>query len=330
MALAYSVSKTSIQSNELPLLLHLFLAGEGRPVILFLHASGCHALMYRTLLSQLATAGYNIVAPDFQGHGENRGRRGHFTLQELVNNALDAARWACENLDDRIILVGTSMGGIVGFYALAQDAASDRPLIHSAVLHTIAGSPEDVQAYSRFPRFFLKIRSFFYVWIRVRDRIIPVRLRRRAPLRLRQFLEIERWRVMPIPFFLRSSGSIEATGRRRVVLGFQALVKWIRDRRKVLAFTLSSTERLVSEPPPAPIETIEVPIAMIILEKDRIIPDPEQFAKRVLSQTRAQWTVYRIPNAKHSAFHAGRDGQIDQIGRIVIDWADSTLEFGSR
>lgn len=112
--------------------LHIDLYEKGRdcPCIIFIPGMGSYAGTSRDFLTQLHLRGYNVFGIDFQGHGRSEGKRGDFTMEELVDNVSRVIDYLHSNYNFRIGVLGTSFGGLV---ALATAISDER--IKSVIGH---------------------------------------------------------------------------------------------------------------------------------------------------------------------------------------------------
>lgn len=101
------------------------LAG-GSPCYLFLHGLGSVRAGEKStsLLAHARRRGRAFARFDFRGHGESTGRIGHATIGELVEDTL-----AVLDLIGPSIVVGSSLGGLVGAFAAAERPASVAGLV---------------------------------------------------------------------------------------------------------------------------------------------------------------------------------------------------------
>jgi len=110
------IKRTTFKSRGLNLGLKYFEKDRNAPNILWVVGTGCYSLYLAELGYHMYLRGYNTFGIDFQGHGESEGRRGDFSVSELVENCSDAARYISHSFNDRIGAVGVSLGGFVTFY----------------------------------------------------------------------------------------------------------------------------------------------------------------------------------------------------------------------
>jgi len=117
--------------------LEVHAAGEDRPTIVFSPGLGAHARFYSAALGAFRREGFNAIGVDRPGHGLSMGRRGDATI-EMTLDVLDAAiRYARERFGGPIALAGSSLGGIITWFALTRE-----PDIDCAVCHNVS-HPDD-------------------------------------------------------------------------------------------------------------------------------------------------------------------------------------------
>src|SRR5215470_1634070 len=81
------------------------------PTLLFLHGSGQTRQSWGTALMQAARRGYRAISLDLRGHGDSDwSPDGKYHLETFAADI----RQAIENLGGTPILVGASLGGIIG------------------------------------------------------------------------------------------------------------------------------------------------------------------------------------------------------------------------
>lgn len=116
--------------------LEIHLRDPGAPTFVVVPGLGDHARRHLALAAALAERGYNALLVDRRGHGLSEGRRGDAPLDvdlDVVERALALAR---ERSRGPVILLGDSLGGIIGWYLLTRE-----PDLDAAICHCI-GHPE--------------------------------------------------------------------------------------------------------------------------------------------------------------------------------------------
>lgn len=94
---------------------------ESKATILFIHGTAVYSRFYAEFLHDLSTKGYRIVALDLPGHGKSEGRRGHFTIEKLVDTIKDVTSFIINTYGDKVVAIGSSLGGITTLYSSASD-----------------------------------------------------------------------------------------------------------------------------------------------------------------------------------------------------------------
>lgn len=119
------IEEIRIQSGKNKLYVKLWFVGDEKPVVIFLSGVGFHTFEYEPLATIMSQKGYNCLAFDFRGHGHSEGRRGFWTLQDLVNDTRCVLDYVSARFSGKIYLFGNSLGAMIGVYA-AQDARISR------------------------------------------------------------------------------------------------------------------------------------------------------------------------------------------------------------
>lgn len=92
-----------------------------KPTILFIHGTAVYSRFYTEFLYGLYREGYRVVALDLPGHGLSDGRRGHFSMEELVAAVYDVTSFIRDKYSKKVVVIGSSLGGITTLYSLAND-----------------------------------------------------------------------------------------------------------------------------------------------------------------------------------------------------------------
>ena len=105
-------------------------AGDpAQPSILYTHGFGQTRLAWANTAERVARAGFGGLAFDARGHGESRWNApdDHYRMEQFIDDAVDMAR----SLPSLPVLVGASMGGLLGLFA---EGHATTPLFSALVL----------------------------------------------------------------------------------------------------------------------------------------------------------------------------------------------------
>jgi UDP-glucose 4-epimerase len=119
------------QDKQLHLEVHA--TGNGGPAIVFSPGIGGHARFYLPVLGRLCDEGFNVVGIDRPGHGLSEGRRGDCPIDQILDVVDESVRYARERFGGPVILAGSSLGGIISWYALTRE-----PDVDAVVCHNVA------------------------------------------------------------------------------------------------------------------------------------------------------------------------------------------------
>ncbi|MBD3212306.1 MAG: alpha/beta fold hydrolase [Candidatus Lokiarchaeota archaeon] len=138
-----SIKETYINSENIDI--HIDIYGKELHTdknIIFVHGTSVYSRFYAEFLYRLYKKEYRVFAPDLIGHGLSGGSRGHFTMKIFTRIIYDLTSYIRERFGNKIVVMGSSLGGITAFYCAAND-----PRLNGAVCHNAAIFDE--KAYKR-------------------------------------------------------------------------------------------------------------------------------------------------------------------------------------
>ncbi|QQK77785.1 alpha/beta hydrolase [Salicibibacter cibarius] len=120
---------------------------ETKPTFLFIHGSGGTARKWRMQRESLNKIRSTFI--DLPGHGENK--------DQLKTTIESCADWVAEKIDEEVIVVGHSMGGLIGIELAARNSKV-KGLVLVACHYKLPVNPKVLEKLSKgvFPE------SFFY------------------------------------------------------------------------------------------------------------------------------------------------------------------------
>ena len=257
-----------IYYDKIPLHLTIYERGTQAPSLIFIHGMSMHAGAYATtipnanFLAALSAQGFNVIGLDLQGHGRSGGTRGLFTYHELMGNIKCTVDYVTERYNDRIGITGTSMGGVLSFYAAIEDSR-----IKSVVCHNVVDL-RDVR-----PIFYLK-RHFL---------LLPL-------LKfLKPFASFLTWLSIPIIAYIKPKDVFDKKEN------FQHIVK---DPFMTWAYRFSSWISVFYYPDDKPaIETQKAPVRIIDGAQDKIFP--VAYTRTFYERLQCQKDFVVVPGTKH-------------------------------
>lgn len=102
-----------------------------KATIVFQPGSGAHARFYFLAGGLLARRGFHVLAIDRPGHGLSDGPRGDCTIGEAIAVSADAIDHARRQFGLPVVLMGSSMGGLLTIFALLERLEPDLAVAHN-------------------------------------------------------------------------------------------------------------------------------------------------------------------------------------------------------
>ncbi len=171
----------NIQS-QVPIALSVFEKDPKAVTVLFYPGTMATPHMYPTLLQELYNFGCNVVGIHPLSHGLSPKIKKNFTLDDIVQNGLDAEVWAREYFQGPIVVSGHSQGGIL---AVAH-AMNNQNIAASFPLSTLLPHRDDAITVTHFAK--LKAyRHNILNGLRILTKIMP-----RLPIPFVAYLSIKK------------------------------------------------------------------------------------------------------------------------------------------
>ncbi|MGB9734999.1 MAG: alpha/beta hydrolase [bacterium] len=126
--------ETFIPSTNERIHLDIFNNAGEKKTIIFFPGTGAASEFYNPFLEAIAYKGFNIIGVDPIGHGHSSGKRGDFTIEQLLTNLHDAVSYAKKRFGGKVGIMGSSQGGIVVYYAALEGIEVDAVIAHNAAL----------------------------------------------------------------------------------------------------------------------------------------------------------------------------------------------------
>jgi pimeloyl-ACP methyl ester carboxylesterase len=256
-----------LQVDGRELHLYHFTADPGDPVMVFIPGTSVYALLYTEFMYKLSQEGFNVIGFDPRGHGKSSGKRGSYTLGELVEDARAVIDHAVSVYGDKVAVSGSSQGGMVAFYCAAAE-----PRLKAAVCHNVIAPDEPGnERMTRWPALYRPAVPLLpMLQPLMRSPIGDLR----TPVSAYLDLKAETSRLFPdVATFLKT------------------------DPLVVGAVSLAALTSLPTTPLAVRVEEIETPIMVIHAGRDDIFP--EDYVRRVYDRLTCEKEFLYLPDAPH-------------------------------
>ncbi|MCC5808989.1 MAG: alpha/beta fold hydrolase [Ectothiorhodospiraceae bacterium] len=109
-------------------------AESARGVVVLQPGSCSYARFYCVLAARLASAGYHVLGIDRPGHGFSEGVRGDCSIEEALDVTEAVLAHARERFDLPVILLGSSLGGLLTGFAVMRGLQPDLAIAHNFII----------------------------------------------------------------------------------------------------------------------------------------------------------------------------------------------------
>ncbi len=102
--------------------------------VIFIPGTAMYSRFYAEFCYNLFKKRFRVVVMDMPGHGLSGGKRGHFTMKIFTKTTYDVNSYVLEKYGDKVVIMGSSLGGITTLYS----AANDDNRLKGAICHNAA------------------------------------------------------------------------------------------------------------------------------------------------------------------------------------------------
>jgi pimeloyl-ACP methyl ester carboxylesterase len=271
--------------------LHLyhFESKPGDPVVVHAPGTGTFGLLYTEYQYKLSRQGFNVVGYDPRGHGASSGKRGIYTLGELVDDALAVIDHAIAVYGDKVAVSGDSQGGMTAFYCAAAE-----PRLKAAVCHSVIAPDEpDNTRMTRWPRYYKMLAATRPVTQHILN----------TPL---GHLMLPVWAYLDLK-----------AEKSRALGDLNEFFK--EDPVQLNAVSFAAISSLDTTPMARKVEEIEVPVMVVHGAKDDIFP--EDYVRRVYGRLRCEKEFFYLPHAAHGVMF----DNVDEIVPPIAEWLKKVM-----
>ena len=157
-----------IDSTGVQIALSIFPVNETAPCVIFLPGTMTHPLFYDDFLTLLAERGFNVVGVHLISHGKSPRIRQDYTFEDMVENVRDTISYCKTRFSGKIILMGSSQGGILSTAVAAVDTRISLVFAHNVLIPSLKESvritrfpPWTASFHRIIPTFMCACASFF-------------------------------------------------------------------------------------------------------------------------------------------------------------------------
>ncbi|MCY3412756.1 MAG: alpha/beta fold hydrolase [Candidatus Heimdallarchaeota archaeon] len=268
-------------SGEAPIHIDIFQISEQyTSKIIFIHGTAVYSRFYAEFLHFLCKMGYQVIVPDMIGHGLSGGKKGHFTMNQILKVVYSVIDLCREKYHGKLFLMGSSLGGITSLYA-AADKRIDGVIYHNAAIFNEGAHKEIVKVSGllKFPVPFVPLAS----------KVLPI-----FPISVLLYLPKHQ---------LVSS-----------IYGGKIFDLLLKDPLFCKYYTLKSLSTQMTESIPYELSDLSCPVLLINGENDRLFSIP--YIQSIASRIR-NGNLKIIDNADHLIFHENIEESIEIITSFI-------------
>lgn len=115
-------AEVSIPSAGTHIVLSLWHVHPRATSVVFYPGTMASPFLYRCFVRALCDAGLNVAGIHLLSHGKSPCERHSFTLEDMVQNGIDAVSWVDTHWQTPVVIAGHSQGGILTIAHIARDS----------------------------------------------------------------------------------------------------------------------------------------------------------------------------------------------------------------
>jgi alpha-beta hydrolase superfamily lysophospholipase len=272
----------SIPSGDLMLNADVHEVSKEVPTVVFIPGTSVYGLCYAEILYEIGKHGYNVVALDPRGHGRSEGRRGDYTIEELMMDVENTVKYAKKRFNNRVTLMGSSQGGIVCFYLASKGIEVD-----SIICQNFADLAwKETFNIARFPT----LARLSTPLIKLSGRMLP-----KVTVSTLTYLDLKR---IKIKYFGNLHNFI------------------VNDPFTISRISLRAARSLVNAQMPAPVEDIKIPIFVFQGSDDIVFP--VNYTEKIFERLNCEKQMKVYPGCDHAIMVEN----VELITPDLLDWLD--------
>ncbi len=158
-----------INSTGTKIALSIYESKKENPCIVFVPGTMSHPLLYDDFLSLLPDRGFNVIGIHLISHGKSPREKMLYSFEDMIENVLDAITYCIDTFNDRVVLLGSSQGGILSLAVAGKDSRLKAVFPHNILLP----DHPDTITITRFPHFLKYFHSIGINLIKIIAKTFP-------------------------------------------------------------------------------------------------------------------------------------------------------------
>jgi alpha-beta hydrolase superfamily lysophospholipase len=134
--------EVSLRSNQATIVLSIWHSRNEDKCVVFIPGTATHPLFYEPFLRSLAESGFNVIGVHPVNHGKSPRTKHMFTFEDIVQNGRDAVTYAIDQINNHVIVMGSSQGGMVAMAIAGQDERIKAVFPHNVLIPQLPESME--------------------------------------------------------------------------------------------------------------------------------------------------------------------------------------------
>lgn len=290
-SLSYSSPNVSVEKyyrerlGEVPINLEIRESSNSLVNILYIHgiSSYCKSNSNTKFLDFMTRLGYNTFGVDLYAHGGSGGKRGDFKMKDLIDSVHTASSFIDKNFNEKIAIVGDSLGGEVCFYSSLTDEKIKALVVHCPFLNSETSMDWRVRCLKN--PFTYKIGKFLKAFPD------PIDLVKEAEDRVRRVHDEEH-----VKQYIEERSS---------------------DKLRVRYYKMDSFRSIFTYQPNVRVDSMKIPMYVIVGNEDDVIPAKHQ--KKIydlLNNKGVKVELTILKDAGHSIFRE----KMEETASLIDQW----------
>ncbi len=132
--------ETLICSSGTEIALSIYQSNKNDPCIIFIPGTMTHPLFYDEFLSLLTKNKFNVIGVHLLSHGKSPRERKLYSFEDMLENVKDTISYCIDSFNNKIIVIGSSQGGILSIAVTGMDERIKAVFPHNILLPSLNDS----------------------------------------------------------------------------------------------------------------------------------------------------------------------------------------------